>query len=234
MTSHGGEGPGIGGDGWTGMHAGMYGIVPIFRLCFCDRSDELSLNTSGCVIFPSPAANHNCMHIDQFNSLLQRHAGLIYKVAFTYCRNPTNREDVIQEIAMQLWRSRGRYDDRYKETTWIYRIAINVAVSFHRRERRHIQQRASLDRSAFTIAAPTTEPNQHLELLMRCIDELGDLEKALVLLYLDGTDHASIAGVLGISVSNVGTKLQRIKTKLGVAFQRHLQATHAEKSYGTR
>lgn len=163
------------------------------------------------------------MDIDQFTNLLLRHAGLIHKIAYAYCRNAADRDDVIQEIAMQLWRSRDRYNNQFKETTWIYRIAINVAVSFYRREHRHIHRQVSLEGAAITIAAPAAARNQDVELLMRSIDDLGDLEKALVLLYLDGHDHPSIAEVLGISVSNVGTKLQRIKNHLRAACDRRLQ-----------
>src|SRR5580765_1049315 len=112
------------------------------------------------------------MDVEQYTQLLLRHAGLIHRVAYAYCRNAMDRDDVIQEIAMQLWRSRDRYDDRFKETTWIYRIAINVAVSFHRRERRHSQRRVWLDDPAITIAAPSVEPNPDVEHLMRCIDDL--------------------------------------------------------------
>lgn len=173
------------------------------------------------------------MEIHQFTNLLLRHAGLIHKVAYAYCRDATDRDDVIQEIAMQLWRSRDRYDNRFKETTWIYRLAINVAISFHRREGRHRYRCVSLDSPAITIAAPTTEPNQDVELLMLWIDELGELDKALVLLYLDEHDHASIAEVLGISVSNVGTKLHRIKDKLRAAFDRRLQTNQNEASNAT-
>lgn len=168
------------------------------------------------------------MSQDEFNSLLKRHAGLIYRVALTYCRNPTDREDVIQEIAVQLWKSLDHYDKRFRESTWIYRIAINVAISFHRRERRHSQQRTSIDGSGEAIAATPIEPNHDLELLMRHVEELADMDRALILLYLEGTDHASIADILGISVSNVGTKLQRIKTKLSAAFRGHLKQNERE------
>lgn len=174
------------------------------------------------------------MDVDQFTHWLRQHAGLIHKVAYAYCRDATDRDDVIQEIAVQLWRSRDRYDERFKETTWIYRIAINVAISFHRRERRHRNRRVSLDGPAITIAAPSAEPNPDIELLMRWIGDLGELDRALVLLYLDGHDHASIADVLGISVSNVGTKLQRIKIKLRAAFDRRPQPSQAEEPHATR
>ncbi|MFN0245126.1 MAG: RNA polymerase sigma factor [Planctomycetota bacterium] len=168
-----------------------------------------------------------------FTDWIRHHAGLIHKIAYAYCRNATDREDVVQEIAAQLWRSRDRYDERLRETTWVYRVALNVAISFHRRERRHIEQRASIDDQAVAIAEPV-EPSEDVLFLMRCIGDLGALEKALVLLYLDGNDHASIADVLGISVSNVGTKLFRIKDKLRVAFESHARTHDSEKRHAAR
>src|SRR5262249_34241531 len=153
--------------------------------------------------------------------LLRRHAQLIHKVAYAYCRDATDREDVVQEIAVQLWRARARYDERFRETTWVYRIALNVAISFHRRERRHRERSLSIEAQPIPIAAaPEVEPSEGVQALMRCVDELGALDKALVLLHLDGNDHASIADVLGISVSNVGTKLGRIKDRLRTALER--------------
>ncbi len=157
------------------------------------------------------------METQRFTNLIRRHAGLIQKIAYGYCRDATDREDVVQEVALQLWRSRHRYNDCYKETTWIYRIALNVAISFHRRGRRHREGRRSLEAHSITITAAAAEPSEEIQLLLRCIDDLGALKKALILLYLDGNDHASIAEVLGISVSNVGTKLLRTKEKMRIA-----------------
>ena len=173
------------------------------------------------------------MDAHHFTDLLRRHAGLIHKIAYAYCRDTTDREDLIQEVALQLWRSHDRYYERYKETTWIYRIAVNMAISFHRRVRRHRVGRLSIDDPAITIVEPLVEPSEDIQLLLRCIDDLGVLDKALVLLYLDGHDHASIAGVLGISVSNVGTKLLRIKNKLRVGFDQRA-ATHTETLHANR
>ncbi|MCA9679675.1 MAG: sigma-70 family RNA polymerase sigma factor [Kofleriaceae bacterium] len=161
--------------------------------------------------------------------LLRRHAGLIHKIAYAYCRDATDREDVIQEIAVQLWRSRDRYDPRFRETTWIYRIALNVAISFHRRERRH---RGGEPLDEHLLVVEPVEPGDDVRLLLGCIDALAPLDKALVLLYLDGNDHGSIAEVLGISTSNVGTKLGRIKQRLRAALA---AAAHPpEESHGAR
>ena len=146
------------------------------------------------------------MTADELTDLLRRHAGLIRKVAFAYCRDPAEREDVVQEIAVQLWRARDRYDPTFAHTTWIYRIALNVAISYFRRTVRH--------RAEPLPELAVDPPDPALAQLLRWIDELDVLDRALVLLYLDGNDHAEIAAVLGISVSNVGTKLDRIKGRL--------------------
>ncbi len=159
------------------------------------------------------------MNPAELTELLHRHARLIQKIAYAYCRDHSDREDVVQEIAIQLWRCRARYDARFSETTWIYRIALNVAISFHRRERRHRERRRPIDEPAIT-ASNAPEFGEDVRRLLHCVDELGALDKALVLLYLDDNDHATIADVLGISVSNVGTKLARIKDRLRVAFSR--------------
>ena len=169
------------------------------------------------------------MEAPQFTDLIRRHARLIHKVACAYCRDTADREDVVQEIAVQLWRARDRYDERFRQTTWVYRIALNVAISFQRRERRHRERRLASDAHLITVAAvPQVEPSEDVQLLLRCIDELWALDKALVLLYLDGNDHASIADVLGISVSNVGTKLLRIKDRLRVALEERARSEQKE------
>ncbi len=172
------------------------------------------------------------MEARELTDLIRRHARLIYKIALAYCRDATDREEVVQEVALQLWRSRTRFDPRHEESTWVYRIALNVSISFQRRERKHREGRLSIDAPAITIAtASEVEPGEDVELLLGCVDQLAALDKALVLLYLDGNDHASIADVLGISVSNVGTKLMRIKDKLRVAFEQRARANRTERPH---
>jgi RNA polymerase sigma-70 factor (ECF subfamily) len=172
------------------------------------------------------------MDTTEFTALIRRNAGLIHKIAHAYCRNATDREDVVQDIAVHLWRSRDRYDPRFRETTWIYRIALNVAISFHRRERRHHDRATPIDDHA--IVVEPVEPSDEVQRLLRCIDDLGALDRALVVLYLEGNDHASIAEILGISVSNVGTKIGRIKDRLRTAFEDRARATPQQESHGAR
>lgn len=156
----------------------------------------------------------------EFTTLLRRHLKLVHKISAAYCRNPSDRNDIAQEIIVQLWRSRERYDGRAAQSTWIYRIALNVAISCYRRERRH--GLPALDAEAVLIVDErAVEPNPDLRILLRCIDELDELDRALVLLHLDGNDHATIAEILGISATNVGTKLGRLKTRLRRSFDSH-------------
>jgi RNA polymerase sigma factor (sigma-70 family) len=155
------------------------------------------------------------MALPEFSDLLRTHAGLIQKVARAYCRDATDREDVTQEICAQLWRSRDRFDDRQRLATWVYRVAFNVAISFHRRERRHRGGRVPVDG---LLAPEPGRDDDRTELLWRCLDELGALDKALVLLWLDGNDHASTAAVLGMTTTNVGTRLGRAKDRLRAAY----------------
>jgi RNA polymerase sigma factor (sigma-70 family) len=155
--------------------------------------------------------------MDETTELLRRHAGLIHKIAYAYCRDRSDREDLVQEVCVQLWRAHGDYDPRFRETTWVYRIALNVAISFYRRERRH---KHTVDIDDHAIAIEPDLPNAAMQELFACIDDLGPLDRALVILYLEDNDHTQIAEILGITVSNVGTKLGRIKHKLRAAHER--------------
>ncbi len=154
---------------------------------------------------------------DRFLALLDQHKKILYKVAGAYCRNPADRPDLMQEIAAQLWRSFGRYDERHRFSTWMYRIALNVAISFYRGEARRARNTVPAEDSILDVAAEGPEPGDedgNLQLLHQLIARLDELDRALVLLYLDGNRYDTIAEVLGISETNAATKLSRIKQKL--------------------
>ena len=159
----------------------------------------------------------------RFEALLREHRGIVFKVAGVYARNPHDREDLAQEIAVQLWRSFGSFDERRaKFTTWMYRVALNVAISNLRSAKRaDAGQLESLDGVHLeTIAGTGTshdealERDQRIAALNAFIGGLDPLNRALVLLYLEDRDYVEIADVLGISATNVATKLNRIKQKL--------------------
>lgn len=158
---------------------------------------------------------------DQFLKLLDEHKKIVYKVASSYCRNPADRPDLEQEIVAQLWRSFDRYDDAYRFSTWMYRIALNVAISFYRTETRRSRDTVAAGDSLLEIAAEgPEEPDENLQVLRELIAKLDELDRALVILYLDGNRYDTIAEILGISETNVGTKIGRIKQKLRRDFAR--------------
>lgn len=134
----------------------------------------------------------------------------MFKVAHMYCRNHADFADIVQEIVLQAWRSFERYNESRRFSTWLYTIALNVTISYFRGESRRSRTLVPTDESIFQLAGPQDE----LGVLRGFIDELPDIDKALVLLHLDGNSYEVIADVLGISESNVGTRLNRIKQKL--------------------
>jgi RNA polymerase sigma-70 factor (ECF subfamily) len=123
----------------------------------------------------------------------------------------------VQEITLQAWRAFNRYDRSRPFSTWLYRVGLNVAISFYRTESRRSRFIVSADESILEIAGPPSdiaELNEQLRLLHSLINQFGELDKAVVLLYLDGHHYDMIAEILGISVSSVGTRINRTKQKL--------------------
>jgi len=151
---------------------------------------------------------------DRFLTMLDEHKKILYKVASSYCRSTADRPDLVQEIVVQLWRSFDRYDESYRFSTWMYRIALNVAISFYRGEARRSRHTVPAEDSILEIAAEEPAEDGGLQLLYELIAELDELDRALILLYLDGNRYDTIAEILGISETNVGTKISRIKQRL--------------------
>ena len=158
---------------------------------------------------------------DQFLSLVLENRKIIYKICHAYCRDPEDRRDLEQEIIIQLWQSADRYDTKYKLSTWIYRIALNVAISFLRSEKRRKKQFSHADQSIierFADQGETAETAANINQLYHFINQLDDLNRALMLLYLDDHPYSEIAAILGISETNVATKISRIKQQLKQSF----------------
>jgi len=121
----------------------------------------------------------------------------------------------VQETIAQLWRSYERFDERAAFSTWMYRIAVNVAISFYRRERRGPRTAPAPESVLERVpAGEVPESDERLDLIYRLIEQLEPLDRALMLFYLDDYSHAETAALLGISESNVGTKIARIKERL--------------------
>lgn len=162
------------------------------------------------------------MNKEEFIKTLQLNHGIIRKVANAYCRNVSDRDDLIQEITIQLWRSWSTYNPDYRLSTWMYRIALNVAISFFRKNYRRIELNKSIQEDPFFIDdAEEGQVEDNIKALYLYISKLSALNKALILLYLDGYSHEEIAKTLGISKTNVSTKIARIKKQLKTMFNQN-------------
>ncbi len=153
-----------------------------------------------------------------FSDLLQRHRGIVFKVANTYARRAEDRDDLAQEIAAQLWHAYPRYDPARSFSTWMYRVALNVAISHVRAQSvRGRHDAVPLDEGIHDIADATAsdhERDQHIRLLQGFIRRQAPLDRALLLLYLDDRPQREIAEILGIGESNVSTKIGRLKQRI--------------------
>ena|SRR5690554_2776806 len=158
-----------------------------------------------------------------FNEIIEQHKGILLKVARGYCQNDTDRQDLIQEMLIQIWRSISKYNGQSKMSTWLYRISLNVAISFYRKSSTRASKYTALDDKTVRplAAVDCTEDEWKLNLLEQFISELKEIDKALMILYLEDKSHADIAEILGMSASNVGTKVSRIKEKLRQRFSQH-------------
>ena len=162
---------------------------------------------------------------DIFLTVIQTHKGIVYKIANAYCRDAEDRKDLVQEIIVQLWKSFDHYQDQYKYSTWIYRIALNVAISFYRKENRRKQVSNPLSDSILdmTDTGVPDDTTADIGLLQQFIAALKELDKALMLLYLEEKSHKEMADIMGLSTSNVATKIGRIKLLLKQKFA-HLKS----------
>lgn len=157
-----------------------------------------------------------------FVKTIEENKGIIYKIARSYCKDPDDKKDLIQEILFQLWKSFDKFDSSYKFSTWMYRIALNVSISFYRKETLRRQINQPLPESVLYLKEENTtkDLNNNLDQLHQFIQELKELDRAIIILYLEGNNQQDIAEILGLTVTNVSTKVSRIKEHLKQKFSR--------------
>ena len=154
---------------------------------------------------------------DQFLDILEKNIGIILKISRAYTRRINDKEDLVNDITLELWKSFGQFKGESKISTWIYRIALNTSMNYKRKKEK--------DKLIFPVDLKQYEnqgwiidqPDSSIsEILYLCIDELNQLNKAIILLYLDGNSQDEISVITGISKTNVGTRISRIKEQLKV------------------
>ena len=152
----------------------------------------------------------------EFLALLNEHQPLLRRVARLYCPDPDDRQDLYQETVLQLWRAWPRYQARpdARLSTWLYRVALNVAISDLRRRTRHPPPQPLAAAPEAANPAPSGPDPDDLAQLYRAVERLSDVEKAFVLLYLEERSYQEIADILGITPNNVRVKMHRVQAKL--------------------
>ncbi|MCF6300429.1 MAG: RNA polymerase sigma factor [Proteobacteria bacterium] len=158
-----------------------------------------------------------------FIKCLQEHKGIIYKVSSLYCGNLDFRQDLIQEITLQLWLSFKKYNPTFAQSTWVYTIALNSAISQWRKYRKH-ENNVRLDEAPLSELlideSSQAEVSEEVGFLTQIIEKLSPMNKALIILYLDGYSHQDTSDIIGISPSNVSSRVSRIKKHIKQQFEK--------------
>lgn len=151
----------------------------------------------------------------QFVTNLQSNQNIVHKVCTLYTNDKDSHKDLFQEITIQLWKAYPKFRGDAKFSTWMYRVALNTAITLYRKSKRTIRTQ-DYDSVIFKIKADEYDETeeQQLKLMYKAIKQLGDIDKALVFLYLEDKNYKEISETLGISEVNARVKMNRVKTKL--------------------
>ena len=152
-----------------------------------------------------------------FIGMLKEHKRILYKVVYAYCQGSEDRKDLEQEIIIQLWKSLKYYNKEFKLSTWIYKIALNVAISHYRKDFKRKKTNIPFDGTIFQIAEEENFSEEYIsktERLYKFINQLNEFDKAIIILYLEDKSYKEIADIIGLTETNVGTKINRIKKKM--------------------
>jgi RNA polymerase sigma-70 factor (ECF subfamily) len=151
----------------------------------------------------------------KFINLINAHQGLIHKVCIMYESNPELRNDLFQEIVLQLWKSFHTFRGEAKITTWMYRIALNTAISGYRKQTRYVKTE-DLDEIHYNISEYhiTDDGEDNTQRLQWAIRQLTEIERAMVMMVLEEIPYEEVAETIGITQNNVRVRMNRIREKL--------------------
>ena len=149
----------------------------------------------------------------EFVAVIREYERVIYKVCYLYATKSAPLNDLYQEAVLNIWRAYPKFRKECKVSTWIYRVTLNTCISFIRKER-NVPEIVTLTRESEWMTDEKDEFKEMLRELYRLISKLGQLDKSIILLYLEDKSYEEIAEITGLTVSNVATKLSRIKDKL--------------------
>ena len=155
-----------------------------------------------------------------FISVIDSHKGILHKVANAYAMSAHDRKDLIQEIIFQLWKSFDRYNPQFRYSTWIYKVALNVSLAWSRKEHNRGKLIDPLREELVHVGAleDNSEQEARFQNLHRFIAELKELDRAVLLLYLEEKSQKEMAEIIGTTPTNISTRIGRIKTALKQKF----------------
>lgn len=159
---------------------------------------------------------------NEFLSLINQHQNIIHKVCSIYMHDTADKEDLFQEITLQAWNAYKSFRGDAKFSTWLYRVALNTAISFYRKEKRKPVFESTYDFPE-QAAEEKSEIEEQMQAMYYAIGALSKIDKALVMLYLEDYSYDEIGNMLGITANNVAVKMNRIKTKLKEESKKHYQ-----------
>ena len=152
---------------------------------------------------------------NKFVKELQANQGIIHKICRAYTKGEAQHKDLFQEISIQLFKAYPKFKGNSKFSTWMYRVAINTAISLYRKSKRQIKTSEIFDNlKELEYKGYDDTKDRQVDLLYKAINTLNDIDKALVLMYLDDKPYVEISEILGISEVNARVKMNRAKTKL--------------------
>jgi RNA polymerase sigma-70 factor (ECF subfamily) len=149
-----------------------------------------------------------------FGEWLAGHKGILFKVVHAYAFEHADRQDLFQEVAVQVWRSVDAFRGESSVPTWMYRVALNTAIAWTRKEGRHQRGKEPFEGMEDLLTTSSARPDPRVEWLYQQIAQLKEVDRSVALLLLDGFSYKEIAGVTGLTESNVGVKINRIKSAL--------------------
>ncbi len=158
---------------------------------------------------------------EEFLKLISEHQDLIRKVAAIYYRNKADQEDAFQEILVSLWKAYPTFRGDSKFSTWMYRVALNTVISGFRKASNKVHKNQSDIHITDELLGPSKEDlSEEIDCLYQAIEHLSDIEKAIIMLYMEEKTYDDIAEIMGMTRTNVGVKINRIKKKLKKIYKR--------------
>ena len=154
----------------------------------------------------------------EFVKKIEKHRGIIHKICYVYAHNNLDKEDLRQEIVLQLWKSYPSFQGKSEFSTWLYRVALNTAITYTKRRSLIIENPENISNQL--SFENNDDYSEDVKLLYKAISHLSKIEKAIVIMWLEEKSYEEIAATTGISVKNVSVKLVRIKKKLAEIIER--------------